>query len=388
MNRLEQLINENVQGIQISGIRQFFNKVAAYPDAVQLTIGQPDFPTPEHVKEAGKKAIDHNHTTYTPNAGLLSLREAAAQFMRHRYDLHYDANTEVIATIGASQAIDITFRTILEPGAEVILPAPVYPGYEPIIHLCGATPVFVDTSATDFKITAEQIKTHLTEKTRAIVLPYPSNPTGCTLDRDEMSAIVEVLRDKDLFILSDEIYSELIYDQSHVSIAQYPELRDKTIVINGLSKSHAMTGWRMGFAFAPAFLAKHMLKVHQYNVSCTSSISQHAAIEALTVGERDAEEMKRVYARRRDYMIKRLEDMGIDFVKPSGAFYIFPSIKKWQRPSFDFASQLLEEQKLAIVPGSAFSNYGEGYVRISYAYHDDILEEGADRLQRFLHSLS
>ena len=248
---MKHLLNPRVRDIQISGIRTFFNRVAQYPDAVSLTIGQPDFATPTHIKEAGKQAIDADRTTYTPNAGLLALREAASAFVREKYGLVYDAATEVITTNGASEAIDITLRTILTEGCEVILPAPVYPGYEPIIRLCGATPVYVDTTDSDFKMTADKIEAALTEQTRCVILPYPSNPTGCTLGEQELAQIAELLADRDVFVLSDEIYSELIYEGEHRSIASYPALRDKTIVINGLSKSHSMTGWRIGFTFAP-----------------------------------------------------------------------------------------------------------------------------------------
>ncbi|MDQ0338028.1 aminotransferase [Caldalkalibacillus uzonensis] len=385
---MEHLINAKVRNIQISGIRQFFNKVAEYPDAVQLTIGQPDFPTPEHIKRVGRQAIETNQTTYTPNAGLPQLREAAAQFVEQKYGLRYDPATEVVTTIGASQAIDMTLRTILEPGTEVILPGPVYPAYEPIIRLCGAEPVYVDTSDTNFKIRADRLQEKLSERTRCVILPYPSNPTGCVLDFSEVKAIAEVLQERDVFVLSDEIYSELTYDQPHVSIASIPGMREKTIVINGLSKSHAMTGWRIGFAFAPAYVVEHMLKVHQYNVSCASSISQYAAVEALTNGKDDAHVMREEYRQRRDYVYDRLTAMGIDVVKPAGAFYLFPSIKKYGLSSLEFALKLLEQEKLAVVPGDAFSSYGEGFIRLSYAYGMDTLEEGCKRLEQFVSGLS
>jgi aminotransferase len=381
---LEHLINPQVKEIQISGIRQFFNKVAAYPDAISLTIGQPDFMTPEHVKEAGKRAIQSNFTTYTHNAGLLELRNAISSFVHKKYRLSYDPETEVIATTGASEAIDITFRTILEQGCEVILPGPVYPGYEPVIRLCGAVPVHVDTTESEFKLSAQLLKQHINEKTRCIVLPYPSNPTGCTLTHDELNEIAKLLKDKDIFVLSDEIYSELTYNETHRSIASFPRMKEKTIVINGLSKSHSMTGWRIGFALAPAEISKHMLKIHQYNVTCVSSITQYAAVEALTNGIDDAAVMKEHYQKRLAYTYDRLVSMGLDITKPNGAFYVFPSIKAFNVGSFEFASRLLEEEKLAVVPGNAFSSYGDGYIRISYAYSLEVLEEGLNRLQQFL----
>jgi aminotransferase len=388
MNKyMEHLLNPRVREIQISGIRKFFNLVQQYDDAISLTIGQPDFATPEHIKEAGKHAIDENRTTYTPNAGLLELRKAASEFMAKKYGLHYDPVTEVITTNGASEAIDIALRTILQEGNEVILPGPVYPGYEPIIRLCGAAPVYVDTRETGFKVTAALLAEKITEKTRCVILPYPSNPTGCTLGQEEIEAIADLLADKEIFVISDEIYSELIYGDEHRSIAALPVMREKTIVINGLSKSHSMTGWRIGFTFAPAYISEQMVKVHQYNATCTSSISQYAALQALTEGINDADTMKVEYDKRRTYVYDRLVTMGFEVVKPNGAFYIFPSIEKFGLSSFTFASRLLEEQRVAVVPGDAFSSYGEGYIRISYAYAMDVLEEGLNRLEAFLASL-
>ncbi|WP_102262019.1 aminotransferase A [Mesobacillus jeotgali] len=379
---MEHLINNRVKNIEISGIRKFFNMVADVKDMVSLTIGQPDFPTPVHVKEAGKKAIDDNITTYTHNAGLIQLRKAAADFYRKKYSVDYSAEHEAIITAGASEAIDITFRTILEEGCEVIIPGPVYPGYEPIIKLCGAIPVYADIRNTQFRMTAELIESLITEKTRCIVLPYPSNPTGVSLNEEELKEIVQLLKDREIFVLADEIYSELVYEQQHVSIAQF--MKGKTIVINGLSKSHSMTGWRIGMLFAPEYLAKHILKVHQYNVTCATSISQMAALEALTAGVDDALPMKQEYASRRDYVFNRLQSMGLDVIKPDGAFYFFVKIPASNISSFDFCMELVNKAKLAVVPGSAFSELGEGYFRLSYAYSMDTLKEGLDRLESYL----
>jgi aminotransferase len=384
---MEHLINPRVRDIQISGIRRFFNRVMQYDDAISLTIGQPDFATPEHIKEAGKRAIEQNKTVYTPNAGLPELREAASRFLASRYGLSYNPENEIITTNGASEAIDITLRTILDAGSEVILPGPVYPGYEPIIKLCGAVPVYIDTTQNHFKISAKLLKEKLTAKTRCLILPYPSNPTGCIMDKQTIVEIAHLLEDRDIFVLSDEIYSELIYGAQHHSIAAINHMREKTIVINGLSKSHSMTGWRIGFTFAPVYLSEQMLKVHQYNSTCASSISQYAALEALTAGVNDAEAMKDEYNQRRDYAYERLVSMGLDVVKPDGAFYIFPSIKKFGMNSLDFAVRLLEEARVAAVPGDAFSSFGEGYIRISYAYSRDILETGLNRLEGFISSL-
>lgn len=383
---LETLLNSGVREIQISGIRKFSTLASQYPDAVTLTIGQPDFPTPQHVKDAGMRAIQENRTTYTPNAGLPVLRQAASRFVEDKYGLHYDPAEEVIVTNGASEAIDIALRTLLSEGDEVILPGPVYPGYEPIVRLCGAKPVFVDTRKHQFRLTADLIAKHLTPRTRCLILPYPSNPTGSVIAVQDLAPIASLLRDKRVFVLSDEIYSELVYGDPHRSIASLPGMRERTIVINGLSKSHSMTGWRIGFTFAPAYISKQMLKVHQYNATCASSISQYAAVEALTAGADDAAPMREEYQKRRDYSYDRLQAMGLDVVLPCGAFYLFPSIESIGLPSFEFAAQLLEQERLAVVPGSAFSNFGEGHLRISYAYPLEVLAEGLNRLERFLSS--
>jgi aminotransferase len=385
MNKMEHLINKKVKNIQISGIRQFFNMVSEFEDTISLTIGQPDFFTPAHVKEAAIQAIDKNFTTYTHNAGYLELRKAAADFVKVKYDLVYDPENEIIVTSGASQAIDISFRAILEEGSEVILPGPVYPGYEPIISLCGAVPVHVDTADHDFRLTAELIKLKITEKTRCIVLPYPSNPTGVTLHEDELKKIADVIRGRDIFVLSDEIYSELVFNGKHHSIAKF--LPEQTIVINGLSKSHSMTGFRIGLLYAPSVIAKHVLKVHQYNVSCASSISQKAAYQALTDGINDAVPMNKEYEKRMNYVYERLVSMGLQTVKPDGSFYIFPSIKQFNVSSFDFAYSLAKDGGVAVVPGTAFSKYGEGYIRISYACSYEQLEQALNRMEKYLSSL-
>ncbi|MGG4492236.1 aminotransferase A [Metabacillus idriensis] len=382
---MEHLINNNVKNIQISGIRQFFNMVSQFEDTISLTIGQPDFFTPAHVKEAAVAAINENFTTYTHNAGYIELRKAAAEFLKVKYDLVYDPENEVIVTTGASQAIDISFRAILEEGSEVILPGPVYPGYEPIISLCGAVPVHIDTAEHDFRLTAELIKQKITKKTRCIVLPYPSNPTGVTLHEDELKKIADVIRGRDIFVLSDEIYSELVFNGTHKSIANY--LPKQTIVINGLSKSHSMTGFRIGLLFAPAEVAKHLLKVHQYNVSCASSISQKAAFQALTAGINDAVPMNGEYEKRMNYVYERLISMGLQTVKPDGSFYIFPSIRQFNVSSFDFAYSLAKDGGVAVVPGSAFSEFGEGFIRISYACSYEQLEQALNRMEKYLISL-
>lgn len=384
---MEYLLNDQVKNIQISGIRKIANKVAALPGTLSLTIGQPDFPTPAHIMEAAHRAINEGRTSYTPNPGLPELREAAAEFVARKYGLNYRGQDEIIVTNGASEALDITLRTILSPGDEVILPVPIYPGYEPLIRLSGGVPVFADTRNSGFKLTAEVLEPYLTERTKVVILGYPSNPTGRVMSREELEAVAGLLKERDLFIISDEIYSELIYDAPHVSIAAFPGMRERTIVINGLSKSHSMTGWRIGFTLAPAEISQHMVKVHQYNVTCASSISQYAALEALTVGVDDALPMREEYRKRRDYVHGRLTEMGISLEKPEGAFYLFPSIAHFGLSSMDFTLKLLEEHGVAVVPGDAFSSYGEGYIRLSYAYGQNVLEQGLDKIERFVRGI-
>ncbi|KWW11636.1 aromatic amino acid aminotransferase [Peribacillus simplex] len=379
---MEHLVNPLVRDVQISGIRKFYNMVAEIEGTISLTIGQPDFPTPMHIKEAAKQAIDQDHTVYTHNAGYLELREAASEYVMDKYKLSYDPLNEVIVTSGASEGIDITFRTILTPGNEVILPGPVYPGYEPIIKMCGSSPIYADTTQNGFRLTADIIEKYITDQTRCIVLPYPSNPTGVTLSARELQDIAELVRGKDIFILADEIYSELVFDQEHVSIATF--LKEQTIVLNGLSKSHSMTGWRIGLLFAPKAISEHLLKVHQYNVTCAASISQRAALAALTAGKDDAIPMKEEYARRREYVYRRLQSMKLEIVKPNGAFYFFIKLPEGYSSSLDFCLSLVKQEKVAVVPGDAFSPLGEGYFRLSYAYSMETLEKALDRIETFL----
>ncbi|MFC2950275.1 aminotransferase A [Virgibacillus sediminis] len=381
---MEHLLNDNVKNIEISGIRKFFNIVSEEEGVVSLTIGQPDFHTPNHVKQAAEQALRENKTTYTNNAGILKLREAISKFQESRYGLTYDAASEIIVTVGASQAIDITFRTILRTGDEVILPAPIYPGYEPLITLAGGKAVHVDTADYGFKLTKDLLLNNITDETKCVVLPSPSNPTGASYSEEELRDLVEVLKDKEIFILADEIYSELIYDQPHASIATFPAVREKTIVINGVSKSHSMTGFRIGYALAPEWLQSHMLKVHQYNVSCASSISQYAALEALLAGSDSTKVMRNEYEERRNYVYERLIEMGLEVTKPNGAFYFFPKFPVKKMTSFQLGLDLVQKGRIALVPGSSFTSAGEGYMRLSYAYSMDTLREGLDRLEKYL----
>jgi aminotransferase len=379
---MEHLINPHVKEIEISGIRQFYNMVSDIDDVLSFTIGLPDFPTPLHIKDKAIDAIQNDCTTYTHNAGLLDLRQEVSKFMYSHYSLEYNPDDEILITVGASQAIDIAFRTILTPGDEVILPGPVYPGYEPLIHLAGGKAVHVDTRSTSFKLTPQLITESLTEKTKCIVLPYPSNPTGVSLTREELEEIADLVRGKNIFILADEIYSELTLDRAHTSIGSI--IREQTITINGLSKSHSMTGWRIGFLMAPKAIIKHMIKVHQYNVSCASSVSQMAALEAMRNGKHDPAAMREEYKNRRDYVFNRLTAMNLQTVLPDGAFYFFIKIPDAFKNSLDFALKLVQSEKVAVIPGSAFSEYGEGYFRLSYAVSMEQLQEGLNRLEHFL----
>ncbi|WP_342513213.1 aminotransferase class I/II-fold pyridoxal phosphate-dependent enzyme [Sporosarcina sp. FSL K6-1522] len=377
-------INPHVQAIQPSGIRKIANQLIHYPDAINLTIGQPDFPTPDRIKQAGRQAIQANQTTYSHNAGLLELRQAAATFFTNKYGFTYDPQTEIIVTAGASEAMDVTLRTILEAGDEVIVIAPIYTGYEPLITLAGATTVYLDTTATGFIPTAAELEKRITAKTKAVIFNYPSNPTGVTIPRPTMDELAATLAKHAIFIISDEIYSENTFEGAHRSFAQYPELKNQLFLIHGLSKSHSMTGWRIGFLFAAAEWIAQALKVHAYNTICASVPSQHAAIYAFTECPNTPAAMNQAYSQRRDYIYNRLTNMGLPAVKPTGAFYIFPSIKEFDMPSEQFALTLLDEARIAVVPGNAFTPFGEGYIRISYAYAYSQLEIAMDRLETWL----
>lgn len=379
---MENNVSPLVRSVEISGIRKFYNMIDKDNDLISLTIGEPDFKTPEHIKEAAKGAIEDDCTGYTHNAGLPKLRIAAADYFQKKYGFRYGMD-EVIVTTGASEGLDISLRALLQPGDEVIIPAPTYPGYEPIVRMCGATPIWLDTRKTGFKVQAGSLKNLITPKTKCLILPTPANPTGVALTQDELKEIANLVKQHNIFVISDEIYSELVFENEHQSISTF--LRDQTIVINGLSKSHAMTGWRIGFLLAPSNLSKHILKVHQYNVTCASTISQYAAIEALTAGFNDAKEMRDEYYKRRNYVYERLVQMNLDTGLPDGAFYFFVKIpEKIGCNSLDFCLSLANDARVAVVPGSAFSELGEGYFRLSYASSLVNLEKGLDRIEKFL----
>ncbi|EOI56083.1 pyridoxal phosphate-dependent aminotransferase [Enterococcus gilvus] len=386
MNKLHDRFNKNVYEIAVSLIRQFDEKVSGIPNMLKLTLGEPDFNTPEHVKEAGQQAIKDNFSHYTGMSGLIDVREAASRFMSEKYAVHYEPTTEVLVTVGATEALSASLLSILEAGDKVLLPAPTYPGYEPLILLAGAEPVYIDTRETGFVLTPEQIDRAMEahgDKVKAIIITSPSNPTGVAYNEAEVSALSETLKKYPIFVISDEIYSELNYEAAHVSFGKY--LRDQTILINGLSKSHAMTGWRIGFIFAPAELVEQIIKVHQYLVTAASTISQKAAVRALVQGISDAEVMREEYRERRDFVYQAMTKLGFEVARPSGAFYIFAKIPAGQQQdSMAFCVELAEKNQLAIIPGIAFGPEGEGYVRISYAASMETLVEAMNRLAAYI----
>ena len=386
MNKLQDRFNKNVYEIAVSLIRQFDEKVSGIPNMLKLTLGEPDFNTPEHVKEAGQQAIKDNFSHYTGMSGLIDVREAASRFLSEKYTVNYEPTTEVLVTVGATEALSASLLAILEAGDKVLLPAPTYPGYEPLILLAGAEPVYIDTRETGFVLTPEQIDQAMAEhgdKVKAIIITSPSNPTGVAYNEAEVSALSETLKTYPIFVISDEIYSELNYETKHVSFGKY--LREQTILINGLSKSHAMTGWRIGFIFAPAELTEQIIKVHQYLVTAASTISQKAAVRALVQGISDAEVMREEYRERRDYVYQAMTKLGFEVARPSGAFYIFAKIPVGlEQDSMAFCIDLAEKNQLAIIPGIAFGPEGEGYVRISYAASMENLVEAMNRLAAYV----
>lgn len=384
---LAKRFNKNLDKIKVSLIRQFDQSISSIPGVLRLTLGEPDFTTPDHVKEAAKAAIDANESHYTGMSGLLALRQAASQFVKEKYNLSYDPETEILVTIGATEALSATLTAILEEGDKVLLPAPAYPGYEPIVNLVGAEIVEIDTTENDFVLTPDMLEKAILEQgnqLKAVILNYPANPTGVTYSREQMTALADVLKKYDVFVVCDEVYSELTYtDQPHVSIAEF--LPEQTIVINGLSKSHAMTGWRLGFTFAPAAFTAQLIKSHQYLVTAANTMAQFAGVEALTAGKDDAEPMKREYIERRDYIIEKMTELGFKIIKPDGAFYIFAKIPAgYNQDSFAFLKDFAQKKAVAFIPGAAFGQYGEGYVRLSYAAGMDTIKEAMKRLKEYM----
>ncbi|MBR4255924.1 MAG: aminotransferase class I/II-fold pyridoxal phosphate-dependent enzyme [Clostridia bacterium] len=382
------LLSKTVVDIKPSGIRKFFDLLNGRDDVISLTVGQPDFATPWHVRETGIISLERGYTYYTSNAGTVPLRNELAAYMKRRFNLKYDASSEIIVTVGGSEAIDLAIRATVEPGDEVIIPEPSFVCYEPITRLCGGVPVPVKTlPENDFKLTAEQLKAAITPKTKLLVLPYPNNPTGAVMTREELLPLCEVLKDTNIAVLSDEIYSELTYGGRHTSIATLPGMAERCIVVNGFSKAYAMTGWRLGFVCAPAPLTKQMLKIHQFAIMCAPTTSQLAAVEALKNGDNDIDMMRAEYDRRRKYIVEELNRIGIPCFEPRGAFYVFPDISGFGLSSEQFCEKLLDEGKVAIVPGTAFGAGGEGFARISYAYSVKHISEAIERIEKFIKTL-
>ena len=384
---LTKRFNKQLDKIQVSLIRQFDQAISEIPGVLRLTLGEPDFTTPDHVKEAAKRAIDQDQSYYTGMSGLLTLRQAASEFVKEKYQLDYNPENEILVTIGATEALSATLTAILEKGDKVLLPAPAYPGYEPIVNLVGAEIVEIDTTENGFVLAPEMLEKAILEqgdKLKAVILNYPANPTGITYSREQLEALAAVLHKYEIFVVCDEVYSELTYTGgNHVSLGTM--LRDQAIIINGLSKSHAMTGWRLGFIFAPANFTAQLIKSHQYLVTAANTMAQHAAVEALTDGKNDAEPMKKEYIQRRDYIIEKMTNLGFEIIKPDGAFYIFAKIPAgYDQDSFAFLKDFAQKKAVAFIPGAAFGRYGEGYVRLSYAASMETIREAMKRLEEYM----
>lgn len=388
MINYEKMLSKTVCDLKPSGIRRFFDMLADMKDVISLTIGEPDFITPWHIREAAIESLEKGKTYYTSNSGTVDLRNEISSYMKRKFQLDYNPKNEVIVTVGGSEAIDIAMRAILEPGDEVILPCPSFVCYEPIATMLGAKVININTKAENkFKLTPEELKAAITPKTKLLVLPFPNNPTGAILTREELEGIAEVLRGTNIAILSDEIYAELTYGRKHVSIAQIDGMQERTVIASGFSKAYAMTGWRMGYICAPEILARQMLKIHQFAIMCAPTVSQFAAVEALRNGDEDVEIMRAEYNRRRVFLLEGFKKIGIDCFEAEGAFYLYPNIGKFGLTSEEFASRLLHEYNCAIVPGTAFGECGEGYARISYAYSMKHLTLALEKIEAFVKTL-
>ena len=378
-------LSERVKEIKPSGIRKFFDIVSEMPDAISLGVGEPDFETPWHIREEGIYSLEKARTHYTSNAGLKELKQEVAAYLHRRFYLNYHAQKEVLVTVGGSEAIDIAMRAMLNPGDEVLIPQPSYVAYLPCTTLTGGVPVPIELQEKNqFKLTAEELLAAITPKTKVLILPFPNNPTGSIMDREDLEKIAKVIIDHDLWVVSDEIYSELTYSGNHVSIAAIPGMAERTLVINGFSKSYAMTGWRLGYVAGPERVISHMTKIHQYCIMCAPTTSQYAAVEALRNGDEDVAHMKEVYNQRRRYLMHAMREIGLECFEPFGAFYIFPNISRFGMTSDEFANLLLQKEQVAVVPGTAFGDCGEGFVRISYAYSLDTLKRAMERIGRFV----
>ena len=379
---------DTIVNIKPSGIRKFFDLVSEMKDAISLGVGEPDFDTPWHIRDEGIYSLERGRTFYTSNAGLKELKEEIANYLRRRVHVDYDDRHEILVTVGGSEAIDMAMRVMLNPGEEVLIPQPSYVSYEPCTIMAGGKPVIIELKAeNEFRLTPEELLEHITDKTKLLVLPFPNNPTGAIMEQKDLEAIAKVIIEKDLYVLSDEIYSELTYKEDHVSIASIPDMQERTILINGFSKAYAMTGWRLGYACGPRKIIEQMTKLHQYAIMCAPTTSQYAAVEALRNGDDDVAMMREAYNQRRRYLVHAFKEMGLECFEPYGAFYIFPCIKEFGMTSEEFASRFLMEEKVAVVPRTAFGDCGEGFLRISYAYSLENLKEALGRMQKFIDRL-
>ena len=381
-------LSKTIVEINPSGIRKFFDIVSEMKDAISLGVGEPDFDTPWHVRDEGIYSLEKGRTFYTSNAGLMELKEEISNYLDRRCHVHYNPKNEIIVTVGGSEGIDIAMRAMLDPGDEVLIPQPSYVSYEPCCILAGGKPVIIELKAeNEFRLTKQELLDAITDKTKLLVLPFPNNPTGAIMEKEDLEAIAEVIIEKDIFVLSDEIYSELSYKGDHVSITTIPGMKERTILINGFSKAYAMTGWRLGYACGPKEIIEQMLKIHQFAIMCAPTTSQYAAVEAMRNGDEDVAQMREAYNQRRRYLMHAFKEMGLECFEPYGAFYVFPCIKEFGMTSEEFATRFLEEEKLAVVPGTAFGDCGEGFLRISYAYSLDNLKVALNRLAHFVFRL-
>ena len=381
-------LSKAVEELKPSGIRKFFDIVSEMKDAISLGVGEPDFDTPWHIRDEGIFALEKGKTFYTSNAGLKELREEICNYLKRRQGIEYNPLKEVLVTVGGSEAIDIGLRALINPGEEVIIPQPSYVSYEPCAVLAGAKPVIINLKAeNEFRLTAEELKSAITDKTKVLILPFPNNPTGAIMEKRDLDEISKIIIENDIYVMSDEIYAELTYKGEHTSIASLEGMKERTILINGFSKAYAMTGWRLGYACAPESIIKQMTKIHQFAIMCAPTTSQYAAVEALKNGDEDVKTMRQAYNQRRRFLMNAFREMGLDCFEPYGAFYVFPCIKEFGMTSEEFAMRFLEEEKVAVVPGNAFGESGEGFLRISYAYSLENLKVAMDRFKRFVERL-
>lgn len=381
-------LNKKVETIKPSGIRKFFDIVSEMKDAISLGVGEPDFDTPWHVRDEGIYSLEKGRTFYTSNAGLKDLKIEISKYLKRKLDVSYDFNSEIMVTVGGSEGIDAALRAMVDPGDEVLIPRPCYVSYDPCTVLAGGIPVYIDLKEeNEFRLTARELEEAITDKTKILILPFPNNPTGAIMERKDLEEIAKVVIEHDLFVITDEIYCELYYKDDYASIVQIPGMKERTVYINGFSKSYAMTGWRLGYACAPEVILKQMLKIHQFAIMCAPTTSQYAAIEALKNGDDDVKMMRDAYDQRRRFLMESFKNMGLKCFEPYGAFYVFPCIKEFGMTSEEFATKFLEEEKVAVVPGTAFGDCGEGYLRISYAYSIENLKIAIGRLEKFVEKL-